>query len=52
MKNEYVIFMNETGNPNGSGVELRIMAESEFEAIQKAQKQYPRYKIARIKIKQ
>ena len=51
MKREYIIFMNESGNPSGSGVQLSIMAETEFEAIQKAQQRYPRYKVAKIRVK-
>ncbi len=34
MKKTYEVFCNSTGNPNASGVRVRVEAESEFEAMQ------------------
>lgn len=51
MKKKYEIFMNQTGNPVGSGVRMNIEAESEFEAIQKAKAKYPHYQVASVKEK-
>lgn len=49
MKHTYEIMVSLTGNI-GSGVTMRIVAETEFEAIKEAQRRYPQYKIAYVKI--
>lgn len=51
MKKKYEVFMNKTGNPLGSGVRYTIEADSEYDAIQKAQSQHPHDKVASIKEK-
>ncbi len=52
MKKVYTVFVNTTGNPNGSGVQVTVQAESEFEAMQKALRDHPNCKVASIKQKQ
>lgn len=51
MKKNYEVFVNETGNPYGSGIRFIVQAESEHDAIQQALKRYPNKKIASVKQK-
>lgn len=51
MKKTYEVFLNESGNPYGSGLRITVYANSEFEAIQIAKRQYPNKQIASIKEK-
>lgn len=51
MKKNYEIFMNESGNPHGSGIRFTVQADNETEAKQIAQKRYPYKVIASIKQK-
>ena len=52
MQKTYTIEMNNDGNPSsGSGwVKFFVKAESEFEAIQEAQRRHPDKKVSRIKL--
>lgn len=36
MKKTYEVFVNKTGNPNGSGTRVTVQAESEHEAMRLA----------------
>ena len=51
MKKNYEVFMNESGNPHGSGIRFTVQAESETEAKQIAMKRYPNKVIASLKQK-
>lgn len=51
MKKKYEIFVNESGNPHGSGVRFTVEAESESDAIALAKKRYPNKVIASVKEK-
>lgn len=51
MKKNYEVFVNESGNPHGSGVRFTVQAESETDARQIALKRYPNKVIASIKEK-
>ena len=53
MKKEYEIFCNSTGNPNSSGVRIRVTAESEHQAIQLALQRAgaTNNKVASVKVK-
>ncbi len=52
MKKTYEVFVNTTGNPNGSGTRITVQAESEHEAMQIALQRSPRgYVVASIKQK-
>lgn len=51
MKKTYVVFVNQSGNPHGSGVQVTVQAESETEAMQKALRNHPGYQVASIKEK-
>lgn len=33
MKKTYVVFVNKTGNPHGSGTQVTVQAESEHDAM-------------------
>lgn len=51
MKKEYTVFVSKTGSTSSGGVSFVVQADSEFEAIQKAEKSHPGYKVASIKEK-
>lgn len=51
MKKNYEIFVNESGNPHGSGLRITVQADNETEAKQIALKRYPYKVIASIKQK-
>jgi len=51
MKKTYSITMSKDGNRFSSGVSLTVQADSEYDAIQEAQRRHPDLKVASVKEK-